>query len=103
MIETSYPGRYSSGKKVVVVGSIYFLFLVAGTFVFQHIEKEGVEQRCSVAMNKTNEYKVNGLSNSVIMIDVFKVEFLVRRGLVKSTTILVLICENRGIAQPRNK
>ena len=32
LIETSYPGRYSSGKKVVVVGSIYFLFLVAGKF-----------------------------------------------------------------------
>ena len=102
LIETSYPGRYSSGKKVVVVGSIYFLFLVAGkfkafpvliwphlwphltsfnfwphglgTFVFQHIEKEGVEQRCSVAMNKTNEYKVNGLSNFVMLIDIFTVK-----------------------------
>ena len=32
MIETAYPERYSSGKKVVVVGCIYFLFLVAGEF-----------------------------------------------------------------------
>jgi len=46
---------------------------ITGTFVFQHIEKEGVEQRCSVAMNKTNEYKVNGLSKCITMIGISKV------------------------------